>query len=515
MKKNLSIAILLISFCTMLTNGNGQVSSTAPKKVVGIAMATERIPSISGKWRQWNSGTPEPENFIQFCKRDIGSNFYPKIGVYDISDTTYLDYHFQLIKLIGLDAVSVYEPDPTNVEWRKPTLQKYFTYANRYGIKLYPRYGGNDTTLMRSIVSFFKPVIFKINERPVFSFFSTTITDEKLVAWKNSYQDTEVPFVMKWLREKISPVFDGAHHWIANENKDRLVFPPWNWYYDKDQAKRAYDTAVSIAQSLMRQKQFSYYAEGVCPGFNDLAVDGWNTKKPVHHYIERDNGNTYIYKWQGAIAHGYPMVVIPTLDDWGEGSMILPTVEFGNRYVELTRTYAAKYKGTVANTCNLSIPDWIYRLRKVSTNPVLLSDLKKACNAIIAEDYPLAESLVKPYIELFKIDTITYWEKAISVSEHFIRGKVSKNKKIKDSFTFGISKTGEGVLNYDISTSEPWLLVSSKHGSIAGINTFESITITFNKEKLTVGTHYALLTVSDATACNRQQQIKVTLIVER
>jgi hypothetical protein len=483
-----------------------------PKIVVGIGMTTERVPAISGIWRQWNSGTPEPNNFKQFCKRDIGSNFYPKVGVYDMADTAYLDYHFQLIKIMGIDAVSVYNPEPTDLAWRKPTLEKYFTYANRYGIKVYPRYGGNDTAMMSTIMSFFNPAMFKINDRPIFSFFSTTIADDKLAAWKNSYPSGSTPFVIKWLRQSITPVFDGAHHWIDNESRDYLVFSPWKWYYNKTQAKNAYDTAIKIAQSLLQQNQFSYYAEGISPGFNDSAVDGWSTSNPVRHYIERDNGNTYMYKWQGAIAHQYPMVVIPTLDDWGEGSMILPTVEFGNKYVDLTRANAALYKGTVANTCNLSIPDWIYKLRKVSTNIQLLTDLKTACDALLSEDYTTAESIVKPYVDLLGVDTITYWDKALALSEMNISRQVALGSG-NSTATFNISKTGEGISNYTITGTNSWLSVSSAQGSISTISTFVPITITLKPAGLAAGTYTATLTVSDTSACNKMQKIKVSFTI--
>ena len=97
--------------------------------------------------------------------------------------------------------------------------------------------------------------------------------------------------------------------------------------------------------------------------------------------------------------------MIPTFDDWSEGTLIHPTLEFGNQYLELTQQYSAQFKGAAFNGANLNLPEWIYKLRKKVSDQNALSILNQAATLIAAGAYSSAESLVAPIASSYGVQT--------------------------------------------------------------------------------------------------------------
>lgn len=64
------------------------------------------------------------------------------------------------------------------------------------------------------------------------------------------------------------------------------------------------------------------------PGFHDFYPDGgW---EPSYFYIAHDGTNTFRRTLERGVASDVPMIQIGTWNDYGEGTMIEPTREFGN-----------------------------------------------------------------------------------------------------------------------------------------------------------------------------------------
>ncbi len=84
----------------------------------------------------------------------------------------------------------------------------------------------------------------------------------------------------------------------------------------------------------------------------------------------------------------------------GEATTIEPSLEYGTTYLEITRKYAAEYKGIEANTANLELPGWIYKIRKTTTDAEILTMMDIASQLIADGYYDLAETLVEPYVEI-------------------------------------------------------------------------------------------------------------------
>jgi hypothetical protein len=57
-------------------------------------------------------------------------------------------------------------------------------------------------------------------------------------------------------------------------------------------------------------------------------------------FTDRENGAFYRRQWESALAGMPDVVLVNTWNEWAEGTIIQPTVEFGYKYLELTLTYS-------------------------------------------------------------------------------------------------------------------------------------------------------------------------------
>ncbi len=79
----------------------------------------------------------------------------------------------------------------------------------------------------------------------------------------------------------------------------------------------------------------------VMPGYDDT-----RTSRADKFARNREDGNFYRSTWNAAIASRPDMVVITSFNEWVEGSMIEPSVTYGNLYLDLTREYATQFKNS-------------------------------------------------------------------------------------------------------------------------------------------------------------------------
>ncbi len=80
----------------------------------------------------------------------------------------------------------------------------------------------------------------------------------------------------------------------------------------------------------------------VMPGYDDTRAPGRG-----HTYRhDRRNGEYYRETWQAAIDSSPDLVIITSFNEWVEGTMIEPSVSYGNLYLDITAQEAARYKST-------------------------------------------------------------------------------------------------------------------------------------------------------------------------
>ena len=86
-----------------------------------------------------------------------------------------------------------------------------------------------------------------------------------------------------------------------------------------------------------------------------------------------------------------------------------------------------------------------------------------------------------------------------------------QNGPLPGSQTFTITNSGGGTLNWSVSDDATWLVESPTNGN----SNSDTITVSVNTTDLSVGPHYATITVSSTNADNSPQTIDVTYIISR
>lgn len=77
----------------------------------------------------------------------------------------------------------------------------------------------------------------------------------------------------------------------------------------------------------------------VMPGYDDT-----RTTRPDRFAKARNNGDFYRATWNAAINSHADWIIITSFNEWVEGTMIEPSVTYGNLYLDITREKATQFK---------------------------------------------------------------------------------------------------------------------------------------------------------------------------
>ena len=404
-----------------IETGNG-------KRVMTFVMGRERTKIISGSYNTWgNRGEfteHKPDCTTEKGLRDIASVYYPSIGLYDVTDPDYQEYMMQLCRMCYIDTVNYYFSSADDVAaktiWGEGFAELTVDMLRKYGLSSSARlekpgrYLGEDGDFhlvgdaFSAMLDRLDDTVLTIDGRPVLAQFTMALLSAKdILAWKEEYASTHggvKPFVMtvqadRYLDEGWPQVSDGQFSWVEIDDRPDFVkydvkVGVYRKYVTLEDALANHDKTVERAKRFVENGTTPFYAESVTPGFDDLGCWGWGTGP---RKIERGlNAELYMAKWESAVKNQFPMVVIPTWDDWGETTTIEPSLQYGTLYLELTRKYAAAYKGIKPNTASLELPGWIYKIRKTTKDKENHAVLNTASDLIAAGKYEEAEALVKP-----------------------------------------------------------------------------------------------------------------------
>lgn len=458
------------------------------KHVVALLMGRARLPGISGKYNTWQNNGHSPDASDAEGRRDIASVYYPSIGLYDVTDPDYQEYMMQLCKMSYIDTLNYYVSSVADLEngswWgdsfkktTRPLLEKYglsTTARLEDPDRAIPESG--DTTAVRnafsSMIELLGDTVLEIDGRPVLAQFKVTdLTSDDILKWKDEHlaKYGVVPFFM--LREastyytKYGSCVDGFFGWCDSTDINSLPLEytenvgDYRRYVTASEAKINHDLYVNRIKDLIANgKIASYYSEGLNPGFDDLAVWGWGTGP---RKIERgDNCELYEYKWQAALKNDFPMVDIVTWDDWGEATTIEPTLEYGVDFLEITRKYAAEYKGIEANTASLELPGWIYKIRKTTTDKAILDKMAEASELIASGKFDEAEAIVTPYVTSLNVP---------ATSKEFFKYPTTPTKIITEEIAPAPTKgaNGEEIFN---PTADTFIVISTGKNADSGVD---------------------------------------------
>ncbi len=416
---------------------------SAPRAVLGHVMTGFRTPPISGTWSGWNYSNAyvshNPYVLDTEGRPDIASVYYPSVGYYDMKDPKLIEYHCQCLKMACMDGMifdlGFYDMDPDTVAM----MNAYLGMLSEYGLKaaicyedkahwiwdsgaatramaLQRAYEDMNNWLALFLASGAQYDV--SDQRPLFLLFSyedthpqkgiTCLLPDEIEDWLDTFAPSQKPVLMRqWFKDPDHVgILNGPYGWpILHPAPPEMA--PYVGYCSLEQNREQLDFIREFGQYLFSSNLANFHMPGVWPGFDDLAIWGWGGGP---RQMPRYDGQLYEETWQWAIEDMLPVVQVATWNDWFEGTIIEPSVEFGGAYLEITSQKAAAFKEINDWTVpDVNVPVWIYRIRDITADPCVLEELETASEYIKTGQFAQARTIVSSWADYFQVDSVLYW----------------------------------------------------------------------------------------------------------
>jgi hypothetical protein len=333
-----------------------------PPRILAHYMPWYAAKPFSQAWGwHWTMGTFDPEGKYG-GPATLASHYRPIIGPYDSGDPNVLEYHTLLMKLAGIDGVVI--------DW--------------YGTVDYLDYALNHRNCVLFVDQAAKAGL-------EFAICYEDQTIPKLVAAGRLESGKRLEHArreLRWVREnwcaKISYLKLGGRPVLLSFGHDGLNDPEWEQvvgagpdafaYLSEHQRRKgaagAFDWPIpQIGPKAQDEinKRATHWPVGMAvayPRFHDIYEEA--KVHPSWGKIDDDHGKTFVSTLEKALRSGLPFVQISTWNDWGEGTMIEPSVEFGSRDLEVVQRLRRQFVDSdfAGKAEDLRLPYRLYLLRK-------------------------------------------------------------------------------------------------------------------------------------------------------
>jgi hypothetical protein len=393
--------ILLLVALSLFILAAPKTSAAVSKVVMVYYMPWYTAKSFSGGWGwHWTMDHFNPDMVSASGERQIASWYHPLIGPYDSSDPAVLEYHVLLMKLSGVDGVIVDWYGSANFldyGTNNQATMRLFQFTRRAGLKFSICY--EDQTIQHMIDGNYLPAADAIFHAQ----------QEMLYLQTNFFPDAS------YIRLKGRPVLlnFGPQHFMANSNWvdvfSMLAATNEPAFFTEDNRLPVGTGAFSWPPMWMSQAPGTggvlsgaalkgYLADfdqkaGAWPAFISSAFPRFHDiyqRAGVRNYwgyLGDRHGDTLRETLSRGLTNSSTIVQIVTWNDFGEGSMVEPTEEYGFRDLGIIQDLRRQYLESdfSRNTNDLCMALQFYNLRRqYMTNTVLSAELDRIFTNIVA-----------------------------------------------------------------------------------------------------------------------------------
>jgi hypothetical protein len=332
---------------------------------------------FSGHWGwHWTMNHFRPDVRGPDGRQQLASQFRPLIGAYDSSDPNTLECQTLQMKIAGIDGVFIDwygTKDLNDYALLNRNSQKMIDACSKAGLKF-------SIVLEDQVV----PQLIKAGKSSAEDYAKSAL------GWMEA-KWFDLPGYLKWHGEPVLLMFGpqfytnpdlakffgkgsalftllgkrgpavGAFGWPEPQVGDQKSWAQLRSFYDR--AKR-WPAAIPVAYPRFED---IYKAAGVGPGYGE---------------IRDQDGATFKSSLSLAEGSKAPFVQIATWNDWGEGTQIEPSVEFGYRDLELLQRQRRQSDPAFPyRPADLRLPAELYKLRKKGASR---AKLDRASHEILA-----------------------------------------------------------------------------------------------------------------------------------
>lgn len=338
---------------------------------------------VRGRWGgHWTGfdGRHDPEARDADGLPDIWSHFHPLIGPYDSTDPVLLECQLGQMKLAGVDGVVV--------DWYGvaealdyPAIHAasvaLFAAAGQWGLSFAVCYEDRIVGMMadRNLLPasgaaarvaadlrwldehwFSSPTYATVGGRPILLNFGPISVPDASV-WRAALD----PLGRR-------PAFFALHHLWRQAGADGgftwIHWTPWEGSPDEAGVRSRLREVFALPSDKPAEVIVSAW-----PGYQDV----YGESRPT---LDHAGGETLRISLDEALASPAKVVQLVTWNDYGEGTMIEPTHEFGYRFLEIVQAANRRRLGSAfrSTAADLRLPARLYAARKAGVAPIAALD---------------------------------------------------------------------------------------------------------------------------------------------
>lgn len=318
-------------------------------------------PEKSGVWNHWTMST----NGLASDGANYGSWYHPQTGAYASDDADILDYQCLLMKYSGIDGV-IADWYGTQQSGDAPMIEScteaLFKAVKKAGLKLAICYEDQATKSASNAVT-----QARLDMRHLeYNYFKS-----------DSYAKADgKPLLLCFGPQNISTPADWSRVFSILSTRPTFAVLPDNSSKcnDSEQTNAQGEfTWVNPTPDYSTASNYGIYIGGAMPGFHDH----YKASGQGNGYTTYDDEGGALFQRQLAAAQGAGLkwLQISTWNDYGEGTIIEPTTEFGYRYLTQLQTFTGvSYKQSVLE----SIYQWYQLRKKLASNASAQKKLDQA-----------------------------------------------------------------------------------------------------------------------------------------
>jgi hypothetical protein len=452
--------IMLQMICSSSIQLNAQspvnVTKTNPKPVYVHIMPWFDGPMTlgEGNWGyHWKMHKMNPNTIVDNAtgKRQIASHYYPEIGPYDSSDPDVIDYQLLLMKYCGADGILIdwygtagtVGDIETNLRNSDSIVKRSLSSGLNFAIVIEDRFTGGDVSVQRDALVYMKDHYFTqsnyyrygVAQDPLVGIFGpTTITGQ--TNWNTILAGIEDI-------EFLPLLYKGPDVGAGNMDGE------FAWPY---QSPNTTDHGAHLENFYEHRAPTLKTAMGVIyPGFHDFYAEG-EYGGSSYFYIPHNGTNTFTYTMNltADYKNAIDIVQVATWNDYGEGTMIEPTREFGYSFL----TQLQQYTGVSYTAYELKQITRLFNLRKQYAHNL---HVKAQLNQVYK------------YLAALQVDEAVALMCAIdNICVPVITSELTGTAVLGDHFTYTITATGNPI-SFDALGLPNGLSINKSTGEISGI----------------------------------------------
>ncbi|WP_017731115.1 glycoside hydrolase family 71/99-like protein [Nafulsella turpanensis] len=292
----------------------------------------------SGYWgSHWRMANKNPDNVDENGKREIASHYYPLIGPYDSRDPAVIEYHLLLMKYAGIDGVLIDWYGTHNVHDYNPNLRSsnaLIENLDEVGLEfaiVYEEYTAESVAAETS-----KTAIEAAKED--LAYMQANYFNKEEYIWIDEH-----PLLMTFGPR----YFKQESQWnqiLEGISPDPLFLPLWFHSHrvgangDGEFAWVDFNSSLSDLEGFYSQKEEHELIIGSAfPRFHDFYKEGgWGES---YGRVYSNEGETLRKTLRKAQEHDLDYIQLVTWNDFGEGTVIEPTLEDEYLFLEIIQEF--------------------------------------------------------------------------------------------------------------------------------------------------------------------------------